>query len=100
MPANSFVCLTPASAFLRYPDVFVGAVAQLARAPALQAGGRRFESDQLHKQKPLETGFNHSPLTRQGGCVFGSRNSDLMNVERKWVAQYGHQQCLGFPRLI
>ena len=27
-----------------------GAVAQLARAPALQAGGRRFDSDQLHKQ--------------------------------------------------
>ena len=26
----------------------VGALAQLARAPALQVGGRRFESDMLH----------------------------------------------------
>ena len=26
----------------------LGAVAQLVRAPALQVGGRRFESDQLH----------------------------------------------------
>ena len=25
-----------------------GGIAQLARAPALQAGGRRFESDYLH----------------------------------------------------
>ena len=31
-----------------------GAVAQLARAPALQAGGRRFDSDQLHKHNPWE----------------------------------------------
>ena len=26
-----------------------GGIAQLARAPALQAGGRRFDSDYLHK---------------------------------------------------
>ena len=29
----------------------VGGLAQLARAPALQAGGHRFESDILHKRK-------------------------------------------------
>ena len=28
-----------------------GGIAQLARAPALQAGGRRFDSDYLHKIK-------------------------------------------------
>ena len=27
----------------------IGAVAQLGRAPALQAGGRRFDPDQLHQ---------------------------------------------------
>ena len=27
-----------------------GGIAQLARAPALQAGGRRFDSDYLHKR--------------------------------------------------
>ena len=32
---------------------FFGGLAQLARAPALQAGGRRFDSDILHKQKDL-----------------------------------------------
>ena len=28
---------------------FCGGIAQLARAPALQAGGHRFESDYLHQ---------------------------------------------------
>ena len=31
-----------------------GGIAQLARAPALQAGGRRFDSDYLHRsEKPF-----------------------------------------------
>ena len=30
-----------------------GAVAQLARAPALQAGGQEFDSPQLHQVKPF-----------------------------------------------
>ena len=29
-----------------------GGIAQLARAPALQAGGRRFDSDYLHNERP------------------------------------------------
>ena len=29
-----------------------GGIAQLARAPALQAGGRRFDSDYLHNKRP------------------------------------------------
>ena len=34
---------------LRYGSrSYFGALAQLARAPALQAGGHRFESDMLH----------------------------------------------------
>ena len=33
-----------------------GGIAQLARAPALQAGGRRFDSDYLHQAKtPFQT---------------------------------------------
>ena len=32
-----------------------GGLAQLARAPALQAGGHRFESDILHSFKRLES---------------------------------------------
>ena len=37
-----------------------GGIAQLARAPALQAGGRRFDSDYLHKKDLL----NRSGLFR------------------------------------
>ena len=32
-----------------------GGIAQLARAPALQAGGRRFDSDYLHNNGPDQT---------------------------------------------
>ena len=32
--------------------VFFGGLAQLARAPALHAGGHRFDSDILHKAMP------------------------------------------------
>ena len=31
----------------------IGAVAQLARAPALQAGGQEFDSPQLHQKRKL-----------------------------------------------
>ena len=31
----------------------LGAIAQVARAPALQAGGRQFESDWLHQKKTI-----------------------------------------------
>ena len=34
--------------FLKSQNHFYGAVAQLARAPALQAGGQEFDSPQLH----------------------------------------------------
>ena len=33
-----------------------GGIAQLARAPALQAGGRRFDSDYLHHE-PIQNHF-------------------------------------------
>jgi hypothetical protein len=32
------------------PNDYPGGLAQLARAPALQAGGRRFDSDILHNK--------------------------------------------------
>ena len=66
MPVNRMLCLSRGQGFASVPSGNLGAVAQLARAPALQAGGRRFDSDQLHKQNPLFTGLNHNPLTRQG----------------------------------
>ena len=34
-----------------------GGIAQLARAPALQAGGRRFDSDYLHKLHWKSVGY-------------------------------------------
>ena len=33
---------------MNYFNLIYGAVAQLARAPALQAGGQEFDSPQLH----------------------------------------------------
>src|SRR5205814_642700 len=54
----------------------LGDVAQLARAPALQAGGRGFESHRLH-QKSARIGerFGHIPRRRKRveistGCIF------------------------------
>ena len=42
--------LTSLSSILSHLSSTAGGLAQLARAPALQAGGRRFESDILHKR--------------------------------------------------
>ena len=41
------------------PQYFNGGIAQLARAPALQAGGHRFDPVYLHQTKPysFEWGF-------------------------------------------
>ena len=41
------------TAFLLKVLYRIGGIAQLARAPALQAGGRRFDSDYLHKKPDL-----------------------------------------------
>ena len=43
------VCLGLLSTFT--PDHYLGGLAQLARAPALQAGGQRFESVILHTER-------------------------------------------------
>ena len=50
MPLNLMLCSSRGRGFASVPSVDLGAVAQLARAPALQAGGRGFESHQLHMQ--------------------------------------------------
>ncbi len=49
-------CLTSTSntQFLKKHVVFFGGLAQLARAPALQAGGQEFDSPHLHQ---LEFGY-------------------------------------------
>ena len=47
-----------------------GGLAQLARAPALQAGGHRFDSDILHKER-AEPVQNHRP--RSGSLAIRSR---------------------------
>ena len=60
MPVNRMLCLSRGQGFASVPSGNLGAVAQLARAPALQAGGRRFESDQLHKQNPTNSAFARS----------------------------------------
>ena len=35
---------------MQYSGFYIGGLAQLARAPALHAGGHRFDSDILHNQ--------------------------------------------------
>ena len=47
----------------KYIDISHGDIAQLARAPALQAGGQEFDSPQLHhlEVKPI-TSKIHSTL--------------------------------------
>ena len=47
LPSTKAVLMT---AFL-LSSLEYGGIAQLARAPALQAGGRRFDSDYLHKKR-------------------------------------------------
>ena len=47
MPARSVL---HSSLFTR-PEAAIGGLAQLARAPALQAGGQRFESVILHREE-------------------------------------------------
>ena len=45
-----------------------GALAQLARAPALQAGGHRFESDMLHQSVSIRNVY------LQGGGLKSASN--------------------------
>ena len=54
MPLFLWSCLSRFSCFKSLRSEGDGAVAQLARAPALQAGGRRFDSDQLHNNRELK----------------------------------------------
>ena len=42
-----------------------GGLAQLARAPALHAGGHRFESDILHRSLMLAKGLEERNLTHR-----------------------------------
>jgi hypothetical protein len=50
------VCLGLPRFYSRTP-IHPGGLAQLARAPALQAGGHRFESDILHETAFMSTNF-------------------------------------------
>ena len=56
-----------------------GGLAQLARAPALQAGGHRFESDILHSK-----GDRNDEL--QNGKTEGFPG-DLMKMRTRWVEE-------------
>ena len=47
--------------FLISDGVRYGGLAQLARAPALQAGGQRFESVILHYEAPLRLSGEQGP---------------------------------------
>lgn len=51
----SKICLIFASA--------IGGIAQLARASALQAEGRRFDSDYLHKKRMIKSNFCSSSFS-------------------------------------
>src|ERR1700759_1986211 len=52
-----------------------GGLAQLARAPALQAGGRRFDSDILHHAADAEQFFT-------SGDIWGHTRKRRLQVER------------------
>ncbi len=54
LPYYKFEMMIVRSRFIEktiYTNILDGAVAQLARAPALQAGGQEFDSPQLHQRK-------------------------------------------------
>ena len=57
-----------------HPQLKNGGIAQLARAPALQAGGRRFDSDYLHKKK--------KPLRRNSERLF------LFVANHRFIAKF------------
>ncbi|VXB20269.1 hypothetical protein MARI151_20004 [Maribacter litoralis] len=44
----------PVNCKLATADLWNGGLAQLARAPALHAGGHRFDSDILHQAMPVD----------------------------------------------
>ena len=58
-----------------------GGIAQLARAPALQAGGRRFDSDYLHKsrQEAILDGF----FRISSVCLQTDLQTDILGIKRK-----------------
>ena len=54
------ICLLFIICYLKF--IYIGPVAQLARAPALQAGGQEFESLQVHHSTPSRFARFRSPL--------------------------------------
>ena len=58
--------------------ILYGAVAQLARAPALQAGGQEFDSPQLH-QKKLEILYTIISLF---SCKMLSLGDNIQYIEK------------------
>src|SRR5690242_11002603 len=57
-----------------------GDVAQLARAPALQAGGRGFESHRLHRESPVRVPGRQPRAT--GSRQLGLFDADVRAVRR------------------
>ena len=57
-----------------------GGVAQLARAPALQAGGQEFDSPQLHQVRLLIK-YNYPPVKREGAVEQVIRQAELKYQE-------------------
>ena len=62
-----------------YQDSILGRLAQLARAPALQAGGQRFESSNAHMRwkKGRVAQLVRVPACHAGGREFESRHARL-----------------------
>ena len=62
-------------------DASLGGLAQLARAPALHAGGQRFESVILHKKR-LDKRFNHCSFKLDVGFtgVVNARKIESSNI--------------------
>ena len=64
--------------------MFTGGLAQLARAPALHAGGHRFESDILHTKKNVRL---------RCGALFSLTVIDVISVVKIYHEQ-GHNNVL------
>ena len=88
--------------YLKYNHTFDGGLAQLARAPALHAGGQRFESVILHIRRENVIGermrANHNILHIRRENVIGERmraNHNILLEKREDIDKTGSKQRYG-----
>ncbi len=60
-----------------------GGLAQLARAPALHAGGHRFDSDILHKNQPCRDAMLASPSKSRDAMLASPKQKQVLGKLRR-----------------